>query len=129
MTSGRPTDQFEDASPAVLARARYLNVIPARDTKSMTPEREPSEVARAIPALQRLAVAPQIDKGVFNVEFMEAAQREAEAAFQGITDELNRVREGFSHYFLNDPLTILEDPPVPVESAHLRRMADIIGAV
>jgi hypothetical protein len=129
MTSGRPTDQFEDASPAVLARARYLNVIPARDTKSMTPEREPSEVARAIPALQRLAAAPQIDKGVFNVEFMEAAQREAEAAFHGITDELNRVREGFSHYFLNDPLTILEDPPIPVESAHLRRMADIIGAV
>jgi hypothetical protein len=129
MTTGRPTDQFEDASPAVLARARYLNVIPARDTKSMTPERELSEVAHAIPALQHLATAPLTDGGVFNTEVMEEVQREAEATFQGITDELNRVREGFSHYFPRDPLTILEDPPVPVESAHLRRMADIIGAV
>jgi hypothetical protein len=129
MTLGRPTDQFEDASPAVLARARYLNVIPARDTKSMTPERELSEVARAIPALQRLATAPLTDGSVFNVEVMEDAQREAETTFQGITDELNRVREGFSHYFLRDPLTLLEDPPVPVESEHLRHMADIIRAV
>jgi hypothetical protein len=129
MTTGRPTDQFEDVSPAVLARARYLNVIPARDTKSMTPERELSEVARAIPALQRLATTPLTDGSVFNVEVMEEAQREAEVTFQGITDELNRVREGFSHYFLRDPLTLLEDPPVPVESGHLRRMADIIGAV
>jgi hypothetical protein len=129
MTSGKATDQFEDASPAVLARARYLNVIPARDTKSMTPDRELSEVARAIPALQRLATSAGFDKEVFNEEFMKTAQSEAEGAFQGITDELNRVREGFSHYFLRDPLTLLDDPAVPVESEHLRRMADIIGAV
>jgi hypothetical protein len=43
MTTGRATDQFEDASPAVLARARYLNVIPARDTRSSIPERELSK--------------------------------------------------------------------------------------
>jgi hypothetical protein len=129
MTSGKATDQFEDASPAVLARARYLNVIPARDTKSMTPEREPSEVVRAIPALQRLATTSLIDKEVFNQEFLKTAHSEAEGALQAITDELNRVREGFSHYFLRDPLTLLEDPAVPVESEHLRRMADIIGAV
>jgi hypothetical protein len=129
MSSGKATDQFEDASPAVLARARYLNVIPARDTKSMTPERELSEVARAIPALQRLATSSVIDKEVFNPEFLKTAQSEAEGALQAITDELNRIREGFSHYFLRDPLTLLEDPAVPVESEHLRRMADIVGAV
>jgi hypothetical protein len=129
MTTGRPTDQFEDASLAVLARARYLNVIPARDTKSMTPEREPSEVARALPALQRLAVSSLSDKGVFNEEFLRNAQQEAAGTLQGITDELNRVREGFSHYFLRDPLTLLDDPSVPIESEHLRRMADIVGAI
>jgi hypothetical protein len=129
MTSGKVTDQFEDASPAVLARACYLNVIPARDTKSMTPDRELSEVARAIPALQQLATTAVGDKEVFNEAFMRTAQAEAEGAFQAITDELNRVREGFSHYFLREPLTLLEDPAVPIESEHLRRMADIVGAV
>jgi hypothetical protein len=78
MTMSKPADQFEEASPAVIARARYLNVIPARDTKSMTPDRELSEVARAIPALQRLATAPLTDGTVFNVAVMEEAQREAE---------------------------------------------------
>jgi hypothetical protein len=34
MTTGKATDEMEGASPAVLARARYLNVVPARDTRS-----------------------------------------------------------------------------------------------
>jgi thymidine kinase len=34
MTSGKATDEFEDASLAVLARARYLGIVPARDTKA-----------------------------------------------------------------------------------------------
>jgi hypothetical protein len=129
MTMGRVIDQFEDASPAVLARARYLNVIPARDTKSLTPERELSEVARALPALQRIANTPLTDGSVFNVETMRVAHEEAEGALESITAELNRVREGFSHYFLREPLALLEDPSVPIESEHLRRMADIVGAV
>jgi hypothetical protein len=129
MTMGKATDQFEDASPAVLARACYLNVIPARDTKSITPDRELSEVARALPALQRIATTPLTDGLVFNVDTMREAHEEAEGALASITAELNRVREGFSHYFLRDPLTLLEDPSVPVESEHLRRMADIVGAV
>jgi hypothetical protein len=129
MTLGRATDQFEDATPAVLAWARYLNVIPARDTKSVTLERELSEVAHAMPALQLLATTPLTDGSVFNFKFMREAQIEAEGALTGITDELNCVREGFSHYFLREPLSLLDDPPVPIESAHLRRMADIFGAV
>jgi hypothetical protein len=129
MTSGRATDQFENVSPAVLARARYLNVIPARDTKSITPERELSEVARALPALQRMANAALTDGSVFNVKTMEEAHNEAKGALESITMELNRVREGFSHYFLREPLALLEDPSVPIESEHLCRMADIVGAV
>jgi hypothetical protein len=129
MSMGRVTDQFEDASPAVLARARYLNVILARDTRSLTPERELSAVARALPALQLLATTPLTDGTVFNYEFMKEAHDEVEGALHGITDELNRVREGFSHYFLRDLLSLLDDPSVPVVSEHLRRMADIVGAV
>jgi hypothetical protein len=104
-------------------------VIPARDTKSITPERELSEVARALPALQLLATTPLTDGSVFNTEMMADAHIEAEEALVGITDELNRVREGFTHYFLRDPLVLLDDPTVQVESEHLRRMADIVRAV
>jgi hypothetical protein len=34
MTTGKATDDLEDASPAVLARLRYANVVPARDTRA-----------------------------------------------------------------------------------------------
>jgi hypothetical protein len=36
---------------------------------------------------------------------------------------------GFSHYYLRDPIHLIEDPSVPIESNYLRRMADIVGAV
>jgi hypothetical protein len=129
MSTGKAMDQFEDASPVVLARARYLNVIPARDTKSITPEREPSEVRRTLPILQLFATTPLTDGSVFTHEAMREAHKEAAGAMAGITDELNRVREGFSHYFLKEPLVMLEDPNTPVTSEHLRRMADIVAAV
>jgi hypothetical protein len=129
MSLGKPTDQYEDVNPAVLAQARYLNVIPARDTKSITPERELSEVARSLPALQLFATTPLTDGSVFNHEMMRVAHEEAADAMAGITDELNRVREGFSHYFLRDPIELLEDPSIPIKAAHLRRAADIVAAV
>jgi hypothetical protein len=51
------------------------------------------------------------------------------ASLQGATDELNQVRLGFSHYYLRDPINLVLDPSVPIESNYLRRMADIVGAV
>jgi hypothetical protein len=36
---------------------------------------------------------------------------------------------GFTHYYLRDPLALVEDPSVPVESEYLRKMADVVGAV
>jgi hypothetical protein len=88
MLTGKQTDQFEGVSPAVLARARYLNVIPARDTRSITPDRELSEVARSLPTLQLFAVTPLTDGTVFNYEMMAKAQAEAEGAVVGITKDV-----------------------------------------
>jgi hypothetical protein len=129
MSTGKATDQYEDASPAVLAWARYLNVIPARDTRSITPDCEPSEVWRTLPILQLFATTPLTDGSVFTHEAIRVAHEEAAGAMTGITDELNRVHEGFSHYFLSEPLTLLEDPSVPITSEHLRHMADVVAAV
>jgi hypothetical protein len=129
ISTSKAEEAFEDASVAVLARARYLNVVPARDTRSITPDREPSEAVKSLRILQKFAVTPLMDGSVFNYEAMAVAHEEAESALVGITDELNRVRKGFSHYFLNNVLELVDDPSIPIEGHHLRWMADIVAAV
>jgi hypothetical protein len=129
MSTAKGTAEFEDASPAVLARACYLNVVPARDTKSITPERESSEMSRSLTILQKFTITPLTDGTVFNYEAMALAHKEVEATLMGVTDELNSVCKGFSHYFLKDDIELIDDPSVPIEAKHLRRMADVVAAV
>jgi hypothetical protein len=127
MTTGKATDALEDVSPAVLARLRYSNMVPARDTRAMSePVREPRE-ANAI--LRQFATTDLSDGSVFTYANLDNAHEEAVTTLQGATDELNRVRLGFSHYYLRDPIHLVEDPSIPIESNYLRRMADIVGAV
>jgi hypothetical protein len=128
MSSAKATDALEGASPGILARARYLNVIPARDTRSAEPESAmgPKE---ANSMLHKFATADLSDGKVFTYANMDTAHEEAIATLQDATDELSDLRVGFAHYFLRDPLSLVEDPSVPVESVYLRKMADIVGAV
>jgi hypothetical protein len=128
MSSAKATDALEGASPGILARARYLNVIPARDTRSAETESAMgSKEANSI--LHKFATADLSDGKVFTYANMDAAHEEAIATLQDATDELSDLRVGFAHYFLRDPLSLVEDPSVPVESMYLRKMADVVGAV
>jgi hypothetical protein len=127
MTTGRAIDAFDGASPAVLARARYLNVVPARDTKPTGPLDSDRVTASSI--LRKFATSDLTDGSVFTYGNLENAHEEAVTALQGATDELSSVRMGFAHYFLRDKLALVEDPSVPIESEYLRKMADIVGAV
>jgi hypothetical protein len=128
MSTSKVTEALEGASPGVLARARYLNVIPARDTKSAEPD-SAGALMGANPILRKFATAELTDGKVFTYDNMDAAHEEATATLQDATDELSALRLGFAHYFLKDPLSLVEDPSVPVESVYLRKMADIVGAV
>jgi hypothetical protein len=128
MSTAKVTDALEGASPGILARARYLNVIPARDTKSAEPEKDGSS-AGANPILRKFAVADLSDGKVFTYDNMDAAHEEAISTLRDATDELSDRRVGFAHYFLRDPLSLVEDPSVPVTSEYLRKMADVVGAV
>jgi hypothetical protein len=56
-------------------------------------------------------------------------QQEAVDAMMGATDELNQAVEGYSHYFLEQPLHLLASPTFAVESVPLRRMVDVVTAV
>jgi hypothetical protein len=128
MSSAKATDALEGASPGILARARYLNVIPARDTRSSEPEPAmgPKE---ANSLLHNFAKADLSDGTVFTYANMDAAHEEALSTLRDATDELSDLKVGFAHYFLRDPLSLVEDPSVPVESRYLRKMADVVGAV
>jgi hypothetical protein len=128
MSTGKATEAFEGATPAVLARARYLNVVPARDTRSTVTEL-PEGLREANTILHKFATADLTDGKVFTYANMDNAHEEAITTLQGATDELNSIRMGFSHYFLRDLIALVEDPSVPIESPYLRRMADIVGAV
>jgi hypothetical protein len=128
MTSARTESAMEGANPAILARARYLNIIPARDTKSLSPE--PADGSRTTnTVLHKFATTDLTDGRVFTYANMDVAHEEAVTTIQGATDELSGARLGFAHYYLRDPLSMVEDPSVPVESEYLRRMADVVGAV
>jgi hypothetical protein len=127
MTSGKATDEFENASPAVLARARYLGVVPARDTKASTALDAGRLSARD--TLHKFATTNLNDGSVFTYANMDTACEEATTTLHDSTEELNNVRLGFAHYYLDSPITLVDDPSVPVESEFLRKMADIVGAV
>jgi hypothetical protein len=126
MSTRKVTDDLEAASPAVLARARYLNIVLARDTKSSEMD-PPPPITNAF--LRKFAIADLNDGKVFTYANMDTAHEEATTTLQGATDELSSVRMGFAHYYLRDPLALVEDPSVPVESEYLRKMADVVGAV
>jgi hypothetical protein len=127
MTTRKVAEELETAGPAVLARARYLNIVPARDTKSSEPGLPEASTTNAL--LHKFAVSDLTDGKVFTYANMDAAHEEAITTLQGATDELSSVRMGFAHYFLRDPLALVNDPSVPVESEYLRKMADVVGAV
>jgi hypothetical protein len=127
MTTRKVAEELETASPAVLARARYLNAVPARDTKSSDPDLPEALTTNAL--LHKFAVSDLRDGKVFTYANMDSAHEEAIATLQGATDELGSVRMGFAHYFLRDPLALVNDPSVPVESEYLRKMTDVVGAV
>jgi hypothetical protein len=52
----------------------------------------------------------------------------AETAVKRTLEELNEGVEGYSHYFLNEQLTICDEPAIEIASPHLRRILDIAGA-
>ncbi|KAN0134793.1 hypothetical protein V8E53_007392 [Lactarius tabidus] len=53
---------------------------------------------------------------------------EAVGLMDTIRDELNQAAEGHSHYFLNEPLTIIQDPAFLVQSDEPRRILDLTAA-
>jgi hypothetical protein len=65
------------------------------------------------------------------VDQLISDQLAAEAACTNIctAGELNDARLGYSHYFLREPITLLDEACISLDSPVLKRMLDVVGAV
>ncbi|KAN0136092.1 hypothetical protein V8E53_005952 [Lactarius tabidus] len=99
------------------------------DASRLTPAfRFPTESQEAALNLRSLINMQVMDGSLASVTTINDHYYQAIGAMNSIRDELNQAVEGHSHYFLREPLTILEDPAFPVQSEELRRILDLAGA-
>jgi hypothetical protein len=104
--------------------------LPLREIEwsSMTPSISDEEVRLE---QQNVLVARSLLSTGLAVDQLITDQLAAEAARTNIctAGELNDAWLGYSHYFLREPITLLDEACLSVESPVLRRMLDVVGAV
>jgi hypothetical protein len=88
----------------------------------------PPEVYNATLSLRSLASMPIRGNSIGIITRQNDRYFEAVGLMDTIKHELNQAAEGHLHYFLNEPLTILQDPVFPVQSEELRRILDLAAA-
>ncbi|KAN0131518.1 hypothetical protein V8E53_010626 [Lactarius tabidus] len=111
--------------------SRQLEHAPALlevDTNHLTPAFQfPAESQEAVHSLQSLINTQVMDGSLNPLTAANYHYFQAEGAMTAIRDELNQAVEGHSHYFLREPLSIMEDPTFPVQSDELRHILDLTG--
>ncbi|KAN0137679.1 hypothetical protein V8E53_004504 [Lactarius tabidus] len=97
---------------------------------SMTPDHtiSPHASNRAVSVRSMIEIQNSQDGFLDALMSSDTLLANAETAVQKSLDELNEGVEGYSHYFLQEPLTLCDDPAIEVAPPHLRRILDIAGA-
>ncbi|KAN0141436.1 hypothetical protein V8E53_000681 [Lactarius tabidus] len=88
----------------------------------------PPESYNATLSLRSLASIPIRGNSIEVITGQNDCYFEAVGLMDTIKDELNQAAEGHSHYFLKEPLTILQDPAFPVQSDELQWILDLTTA-
>jgi hypothetical protein len=88
----------------------------------------PYEIYNATLSLRSLAAADIRGNSITVITGDNDWYNEAVDTMTSITDELNQVAEGHSHYFLREPLTIMTDPSFLIQSDELRHILDLAAA-
>ncbi|KAN0133614.1 hypothetical protein V8E53_008561 [Lactarius tabidus] len=88
----------------------------------------PLEIYNATLSLRSLASMPIRGNSIGLITGQNDRYFKAIGLMDTIRDELNQAAEGHSHYFLNEPLTIMQDPAFPVQSDELCRILDLAAA-
>ncbi|KAN0135979.1 hypothetical protein V8E53_006140 [Lactarius tabidus] len=114
------------AITAQLANAPALLSVPE---ERLTPSYQiPPEAYNATLSLRSLASMPIRGNSIGLITGQNDRYFEAVGLMDTIRDELNQAAEGHSHYFLSEPLTILQDPAFPIQSDELCRILDLAAA-
>jgi hypothetical protein len=102
--------------------------LPEVERVSMTPDIPDEEVRMN---QQNVLVTRSLLSTGLAVDQLITDQLVAEADRTNIctAGELNDARLGYSHYFLREPITLLDEACLSVESPVLRHMLDVVGAV
>ncbi|KAN0141041.1 hypothetical protein V8E53_000797 [Lactarius tabidus] len=99
------------------------------DNDRLTPSFQfPTESHNAALSLRSLINMQVMDRSLAPLTGTNCHYYQAEGAMHTIRDELNQAVEGHSHYFLREPLSIMEDLAFPVQSDELRHILDLAGA-
>ncbi|KAN0138735.1 hypothetical protein V8E53_003723 [Lactarius tabidus] len=96
----------------------------------VTPAHSPSHQAYNRAVSMRAMVNMQNEQDGFLDALMtsDTMLANAETAVKRTLEELNEGVEGYSHYFLSEPLTLCTEPAIEIASPHLRHILDIAGA-
>jgi hypothetical protein len=129
---GHPISVHSSSTPDHQAITTHLTNAPASLSvleDRLTPSyRITPEAYNATISLQSLASVPIRGNSIGLITGQNDRYFEAIGLMDTIRDELNQAAEGHSHYFLNEPLTILQDPAFPVQSDELRHILDLAAA-
>ncbi|KAN0133382.1 hypothetical protein V8E53_008822 [Lactarius tabidus] len=92
------------------------------------PYQMPPDIYNTTLSLRSLASTPIGANPIMVITGENDRYFEAVGLMDTISDELNQAAEGHSHYFLREPLTILQDPVFPVQSEELCQILDLTAA-
>jgi hypothetical protein len=128
VSSGNETPH--DNRQVVADRIRSFSIDHTQHSHETTPDHTPSPQAYNRAVSTRAMVNMQNEQDGFLDALMtsDTMLANAEIAVTRTLEELNEGVEGYSHYFLQEPLTLCTEPAIEIVSPHLRRILDIAGA-
>jgi hypothetical protein len=106
-------------TPITLREVEWVSLTPSIPDEEVRLDRQNVLVARSL-----LSMGLAVDQLISDQLVAEANRTNICTA-----GELNDARLGYSHYFLREPLTLLDEACISVESPVLQRMLDVVGAV
>jgi hypothetical protein len=118
----------KDEQLAITQRLEHAPASLSMEPERLTPEFQQHEASNEASSNLR-AMAGLLTQTPLAVSISSQLHEDAVQTLTAITNELNQVMEGHSHYFLRDPLTLIGDPGLEIKTEELRKVLDIAAAV
>ncbi|KAN0131771.1 hypothetical protein V8E53_010422, partial [Lactarius tabidus] len=118
-----------DEHVAITQRLLHAPVSITMESNRITPEFHQHEASLEASMLLRSQAGELVHPASLSGITTNERHEDAIEGMNAITLELNEVVEGYSHYFLRDPLTLVTDPGITIKTEELRKVLDVTAAV